>query len=263
MSDWRILYSTFKVSISTSLSKFSEYLQLLNRLYRYKTCSALLIVTATLALATGEAWGADATNNASPVTSTTKPALHIDVKTDAITLSDLRDVGLCVMQIKQQAINIYLEATRKEIPTTADAEIADPNSISATDLNGHHTYLATRPEWLVYYISTMEPIIHLFKEDVKNAETGVEKIIVPKGTKDRFAKMLEVYETAVAQLNEHLSNIYELIPAQENNEKIAREAVKIFEVADVIEKDRREAFKLIQETQTKETEQVIPKGQSN
>ncbi len=237
---------------------------MLNRLSKFRTCSALLAASAVMSLAFAEAQAADTTNSARKpsVMATTKPVLHVDVKTDAISLSDLRDVGLCVMQIKQQAINIYLEVTRKEIPTTADAEIADPNSISATDLAGHHKYLATRPEWLVYYISTMEPIIHLFKEDVKDAETGVEKIIVPKGTKDLFAKMFDEYETAVAQLNEHVSNIYELIPSANNNDKIAREAVKIFEVADVIEKGRRDAFKLIQEASTKETEQVVPKGQT-
>ncbi|MBX9666844.1 MAG: hypothetical protein K2X93_04460 [Candidatus Obscuribacterales bacterium] len=236
---------------------------MLNRRNNQRTRAVLLAVSAILSLAYGNARADDTTGSAgSKLTTPTKPTLHIDVKTDAITLSDMRDVGLCVMQIKQQAINIYLEVTRKEIPTTADAEIADPNEISAIDLAGHHKYLATRPEWLVYYISTMEPIIHLFKEDVKDAESGVEKIIVPKGTKDRFAKLFDEYETSVAQLNEHVSNIYELIPVTDNNEKIAREAVKLFEVANIIEKGRREGFKLIQEASTKETEQVLPKGKT-
>lgn len=175
----------------------------------------------------------------------------------AMGLTDLRDVGLCVMQIKQQAINIYLEATRKPVDITCVATLDDPSHISVHGLATDAKYLEARPEWLTFYIGTMEPIIHLFKEDVKDVETGMEKVIVPKGTKDKFEKLFDDYETAVNSMNEHLSNIYEEIHESDNNVKVAKEAIKIFELADTIEKGRQEAFHLLKASaDTKETEEL-------
>jgi hypothetical protein len=211
----------------------------------------LLVAVSTLGIPT-----------ASHAESSTQPTANLSLpKSTAgeITLSDLRDVGLCVMQIKQQAINIYLEATRKPISQKANAHMTDPMSISITGLDPKAEYLATRPEWLTFYVSTMEPILHLFKEDVKDAESGVKKITVPKGTKDRFEKLFDQYETAVEQLNKHVSVIYDQIAVPNNNVRIAEEAVKIFELANEIEKDRQQVFRLVQSAEGGEVEQVIPK----
>lgn len=174
-----------------------------------------------------------------------------------VGLTDLRDVGLCVMQIKQQAINIYLEATRKPVDLNSIAQLEDPNHISVHGLATDTKYLEARPEWLTFYIGTMEPIIHLFKEDVKDVEDGIEKVVVPKGTKDKFEKLFDQYEAAVNSLNEHLSNIYEEIHESDNNVKVAKEAIKMFELADNIEKGRQEAFHLLKESaNTSETEEL-------
>lgn len=178
---------------------------------------------------------------------------------DQISLSDLRDVGLCVMQIKQQAINIYLEVTRKPIDRRVAAQMADPMTISVTGLDKNGKYLPTRPEWLTFYVGTMEPIIHLFKEDVKDAQNGVQKIVVPVGTKEKFERLFDAYQKAVEELNSHLTEIYSNIGEPDNNVKIAKEAVKIFEVAEEIEKDRQAAFHLIQKSENTEFEEVIPK----
>ena len=132
-------------------------------------------------------------------------------------------------------------------------------AISITGLDPNAKYLPTRPEWLTFYVGTMEPIIHLFKEDVKDAETGVQKIVVPKKVKDKFEKVFDAYENAVEQLNTHLTTIYNQIGEPDNNVKIAKEAVKIFEVAEEIEKDRQIAFHLLQKTDGDEMEQLIPK----
>lgn len=177
---------------------------------------------------------------------------------DQISLSDLRDVGLCVMQIKQQAINIYLEVTRKPIIAKTNAEMPDPMTISVHGLEADAKYLPTRPEWLTFYVGTMEPIIHLFKEDIKDAESGVQKITVTKGTKDKFEKVFDAYETAVEQLNVHLTAIYNQIDEPGNNVKIAKEAIKIFELAEELEKDRQQAYVLIQTAEGAEVEQFIP-----
>lgn len=179
------------------------------------------------------------------------------------SLADLRDVGLCVLQIKQQAKNIFLEATRKAVDFSSTAELEDPYDISPGQLKSDEKYLETRPEWLTFYVGTMEPIIHLFKEDVKDVQTGMEHILVPKGTRAEFEKLYADYESAVAQLNEHLSIIYDDIHQPKNNLVIAKEAMKMYELAERLEKQRMAAFKLFKEAGTTETEEIRPTHHSN
>lgn len=175
---------------------------------------------------------------------------------EVVTLSDLRDVGLCINQIKQQAINIYLDVTRKAVPASASAELEDVDEISNAGLSDSSKYLPTRPEWLVFYVGAMEPIIHLLQSDVKDVESGVAKLMVPKGSQEKFEKLFDDYEASVAQLNVHLTKIYEGIGEKNNNVKLAQEAVKMYEVADDLERSRVEAFQMIKSQSGTELEEL-------
>jgi hypothetical protein len=183
-------------------------------------------------------------------------------KASELSLGDLRDVGLCILQLKQQAKNIFLEATRKPLDRASAVELEDPFQISPSNLDANAKYMETRPEWLTFYVGTMEPIIHLFKEDVKDVQSGFEKVVVPKGTKDEFTKIYRDYESAVTQLNEHLSIIYDDIHQPDNNVAVAKEAIKMFELAQNLEKRRQEAFTLIKKAGTTETERINPSEKS-
>jgi hypothetical protein len=168
----------------------------------------------------------------------------------ALTLTDLRDTGLALQQIKQQAINIYQEATRTRVPESADAHITDLDAISHKDLeSGESQFLTTRPDWLVFYVGTMEPTIHLCLQDVKDTQKGAYKMLVPKGTKDEFHNMFNQWAEGIDGINEHLTRINELIGEKNNNISIAREAVNIFDIAEKLETTRRHAFNLLKKEQ--------------
>lgn len=185
-----------------------------------------------------------ASDNAPPARSE-KSGLALQIKEkDQVTLSNLRDVGLCLEQIKQQAVNIYEEATRKKVPHSESAEIKDPSELQDSLPEPSSAYLPVRPEWVVFYVGTMEPIIHLFKQDVR-ATHNDGKFFVPRGTGKRFHMIFKEYETLVAKLNEHLSNLFDENGRKDNNSAIAREATRIHRVAEAMEKVRVEAFNLV------------------
>lgn len=177
-----------------------------------------------------------------------------------ITLGDLRDIGLTIMQIKQQAINIFLEVTRTEVPKSARPELVNVDRISLTDVKANVSYLPIRPEWLTFYVGAMEPIIRLLGADVKDVQGGVAKLLVPKGNREKFESLYLEHEKDVARLNEHLTKIYDGIDDKHGNEALAKEAVHIFEVAQDMEKTRVAAFHIIQGASGRELEEFsIPK----
>jgi hypothetical protein len=55
-------------------------------------------------------------------------------RSDELTLGDLRDSGIALNQIRQEAINIFLEATRTHCDKTTRSELIIPNSITEKDL---------------------------------------------------------------------------------------------------------------------------------
>jgi len=175
---------------------------------------------------------------------------------EAVTLGDLRDVGLAIMQIKQQAINIFLDVTRRDLTSTSSPGIAFVTRISSSDLHAGAKYLPTRPEWLTFYVGAMEPIIHLLKSDVKDVEDGVAKLIVPSGCREKFEKLYIDYRSDVAKLNEHLTKIYEGIGDKQNNLQLAQEAIHMFQIAEDMERKRVNAFQLMKTASNAEVEEL-------
>lgn len=174
---------------------------------------------------------------------------------EEVTLTDLRDLGLIIMQIKQQAENIYMEATRKPVHISARPEIEDVKIITTEPMKARGKYLPTRPEWLTFYVGTMEPIIHLFQVNVGSSKDAAAKkkecIKVPRSTRDKFEKLLDTYDKGVADMNRYLSKIYDNISEKDNNITIAGAAVDLYKTAERIETARVSAFKLIKEAKDK------------
>lgn len=174
---------------------------------------------------------------------------------EEVTLTDLRDLGLIIMQIKQQAENIYMEATRKPVNISATPEIEDVKIITTEPMKARGKYLPTRPEWMTFYVGTMEPIIHLFQVNVGSSKDPNAKkkacIKVPRSTRAKFEKLLDTYDRGVEEMNRHLSTIYDNISEKDNNITIARAAVDLYKTAERIETARVSAFKLIKEAKDK------------
>lgn len=178
-------------------------------------------------------------------------------KTNKVTLEDIRDLGICLIQIKQQAENLFIEVTRERVPVDSRPIVAKPEDISSVELGDGSNFLPARPDWLIFYVGTLEPIIHLFREDLRDNPRAPSTLLVPKGTKDSFVNILASYEKDVDALNECLNQIYDSIGEKDNNIKIARSSIKLFQIAEKMETSRVEAFDLLQRAGTQSYEEIV------
>ena len=173
-------------------------------------------------------------------------------KSDLLTLNFLRDTGLSLQQIKQQAINIYLEVTREDVQPEDKFALTYPKSISDKGLFKSSCYLAPRIEWLYFYVGTMEPIIHLFTNDVDNTKSGVAKTLVPKVAKASMSPLWQEWAAGIKSLNGHLTAIYKLADEDtSNNVDIARHAVSMYRIATNLEKTREKGVTIMRKTELK------------
>jgi hypothetical protein len=170
-------------------------------------------------------------------------------KAGLLTLNRLRDSGLSLQQIKQQAINIYLEVTRKDVQPTDKPIIVYPKSISNKGLVKTN-YLPPRVEWLYFYVGTMEPVIHLFADDVNDTKAGATKIFVPKAAQEPLSPLWQQWSAGIQNLNEHVTAIYKLANEEKpDNIAIGRHAVAMYKIATSLEKTREKGVAIIRKTE--------------
>lgn len=169
--------------------------------------------------------------------------------TQELTLGDLRDAGLALERIRQQAINVYVEARRKPVSPTTAPQLYDPRDIPIKESG---THLPPRREWLVFYMGTMEPIIHLLGKDVDDIRLGVHKLVIPEKIKSDFNPQWEEWTACVEDMNHHLSALLDLFDeASTKGDAIAKEAVAIFDDTKKLEHVRRQVYASIQEVEQK------------
>jgi len=178
---------------------------------------------------------------------------------ETLSLGDLRDMGLCINQIQQQTMNIYMEVTRKAVPSSAEAKIEDLKVITKGSLDANARYEPVRPEWLTYYIGTLEPIIHLFKVDLDSTRSGASKVMVPTSTVEEFHKLLNNFDIELTKINKCLDVIHDKMSDPHGNVAIAQEAVKLYDVTLEMEKARHYAFNAVKlANQRGETREAVP-----
>jgi len=161
-------------------------------------------------------------------------------------LSELRDFRLCLTQLKQQAVNLFQEATRT-MKTEADTPLeTTPDLVSASMLDETKKYLPPRKEWLVFYVNTLEPIVGLLIEDVKDTDTNGHSY--SKEIEDRVNPLWKSWKEEVAEINHQLDKIQELI-AQDSgsNVPLAKAAIAIYNDAEKLEKSRYKAALIFKE----------------
>ncbi len=157
-------------------------------------------------------------------------------------LSDLRDTRLALAQLRQQSVNLFLEATRPTM-TVNDAPLEQsPASISESMLDPKKKYLAARKEWLVFYINTLEPIVHLLCEDINDVDTNGRKVSKP--FEIHINPLWATWRENVLSINKSLDQLQGLLPVGEEDESagsnaaIAKAALDIFQRAEELEKIR-------------------------
>lgn len=161
-------------------------------------------------------------------------------------LTELRDFRLCLTQLKQQSINLFQEATRTE-EKAADAPLeTTPNVVSASMLDEKKKYLPPRKEWLVFYVNTLEPIVGLLIEDVKDTDTNGQNY--SKEISDRVDPLWKSWKVDVAEINLQLDKIQELISEDSgSNVPLAKAAIAMYNDAENLEKSRYKAALIFRE----------------
>lgn len=213
----------------------------------YKTMISYLAVFAALSVPPVLAGEGD-TPSMNPL-QPTPPASSQKLKPEEM-LTDLRDARLCLAQVKQQAVNVFLEATRTLVTPTEPAQEHTPSEINAKMLDEKEDYLPPRKEWLVFYVNTLEPTIHLLAEDLKDVDANHERY--PVQFKKALAPLWKPWHDDVLSMNKSLDEIQELItPDKATNVPLAKAALSIFQKATQLEKVRFHAAKTVRQEYSK------------
>jgi len=160
-------------------------------------------------------------------------------------LSDLRDTRLSVGQVKQQAINLFLEATRTVVRPGDSALHINPGEISAAMISEKKKYMPPRKDWLVFYMNTLEPIVQLLTDDINDVDTN-GRSSVPPNIEAKINPLWKTWQTDVRAINKSLDEMQELIaPDTGTNIPLAKTALDIYKRAVDLEKVRYRAYELL------------------
>jgi hypothetical protein len=156
------------------------------------------------------------------------------------------------------AKSIYMEVTRKPVPASASPHIEDLKLIKSGNIDAACMYEPIRPEWIEFYVGTMEPMVHLLQADLDSTKSGARKLLVPRGKKAEFQENVNEYDDCLKQVNDHVTQIFESRGDSHSNVAIAREAVKLYEVTERMESIRKRAFNLIKNAKVGKLENAAP-----
>jgi hypothetical protein len=164
-----------------------------------------------------------------------------------LTLDDVRDTGLTLQQIKDEAVHIYLEATRKPVAPDADPKLVESHVITVADFPIDKTCLPVRREWIAFFVGTMEPIVHLLVEDIKAVERDTKELVLPNGNGAKATEAWQEWAQAVKDLNAELDKMTDILNSEKmTNKSIAEQAMAIYTTAQKAEDTRVKVHKLVQ-----------------
>ncbi|MBU6454567.1 MAG: hypothetical protein KGS72_22550 [Cyanobacteria bacterium REEB67] len=172
-------------------------------------------------------------------------------------LTDLRDFRLCLNQLKQEAVNLFQEATRTEVTLQAVPPGKVQDKISEGILQQiHGKYLLPRREWLVLYVNTIEPIVQLLCEDVQDVDTNGRQ--TPPAIESKINPLWTTWRDDVRSINKSLDEVQMLIGQDaDSNVPLARAAIKIWQKAENLEKVRYRAVNLLRAEYIKEAAEKL------
>jgi hypothetical protein len=103
-------------------------------------------------------------------------------------------------------------------------------------------YLGPRREWLVLYVNTLEPIVHLLSEDISDVDTNGRS--ATKVIEERINPFWNTWRDQVIVINKSLDQVQGSMPvgdeeeSADSNAVIAKAALDMFQLAEELEKVR-------------------------
>lgn len=140
----------------------------------------------------------------------------------ALPLDNLEDIGYTLQRVQQQAIDLYVEATRKRRETKV---LSKSLVIPHEKLQAESYYQPLRKAWLVFFVGTMEPLVQLLVHDVHDIEEHLSEVKIVRGKQKQFDQVYAQWRHAITAINLHLDVLTEQIQATSpSNIVVANEA---------------------------------------
>jgi hypothetical protein len=120
-----------------------------------------------------------------------------------LTLDNMQDVAYTLQRIHQQAINVYVEATRKHLHRF-DLHIPSLATMPSAPLEQENNYLPLRKAWLAFFVGTMEPLVKILNEHLKSLDHRTMEAKMPPAALPEWKKIVAEWADGIAKLNTHL-----------------------------------------------------------
>jgi hypothetical protein len=145
----------------------------------------------------------------------------------AVENTNIEDLAYTLQRIRQQAINIYIESTRKKLKCY-ELNIVSLSTMPTTPLESQSAYLPLRKAWLAFFIGTMEPLVQILNENIKHLDEKTEQCQMPSHCHNEWHAIVSDWKSAINQLNDQLNVCASLInDSSPENIEVAKTARSI------------------------------------
>lgn len=120
-----------------------------------------------------------------------------------LVLDNIQDVAYTLQRIRQQAINIYVESTRKPV-NRYELNIVSLSTMPTTALESQSAYLPLRKAWLVFFIGTIEPLVQILNEHLKHVDERTKQKHLSSQCLPEWQGIVSEWKNAIKQLNDQL-----------------------------------------------------------
>jgi hypothetical protein len=171
--------------------------------------------------------------------STSSPQVQLGGPTEGTINADLnamRDLGLNARQIKQQALSLYIEATRTDLLPVNGPDPNVPNAIPKSTSLDYSKCLPPRPEWVAYFLNTIEPLTQFIHGRLRAWESSKISVLVPKGTSTELKPVRKEIDTSLRKLESDLDSLHEIFEGDTiSNQQLAGVSREIYDDATAYE----------------------------
>ena len=231
------------------------------KLCRQVVLSATVLLWQMMPVVASESELADGQKNPPPAAPLTVIAAQkglLELQTD-----EINDVAYALQRVRQQAINIYVEAIRKRESPAVTAELPALSKVPEEIPKDMTNLLPFRQTWLVYFITTLEPLVYLLKQDIKDIESGAKKLDIEPQTRLALNPLLQEWGQGVKRIDEHVSRAAAFIDdADKSNIELARIACEMDKEISKLEQIRDRCFSIVDEMEQRWKKYAVKTGQA-
>jgi hypothetical protein len=211
--------------------------------------ASILIAQIAPAAAAGDAASQAASDGSSTVSEAGQKA---NLAIAQLQTCDINDIAYALQRVRQQAINIYVEAIRKIDSPAVTVELPTLTRVPAVVPKDMTGLLPFRRPWLVYFITSLEPLVHLLKQDINDIATGARKLRVEPETRQAIDPLIKEGARVADRISDKLAALAALVEdADKSNIELARIAYELDSEVSTLEKIRDKCFTLVDDMEQK------------